>query len=313
MTKQLVGKVAVVAGATRGAGRGIACMLGEAGATVYCTGRSVRGNPSPINRPETIEETAEMVTACGGTGIWAQVDHNALDQVESLFKRIRQEQGRLDILVNNMSGDQHLTKGMLSGKEPVSFWNYPIEKGLATQQNGVHTHLITSYYAAPLMVERRQGLIIEVNDGNHLRYNGCGVYYSLSKASAVLLAYFMSEELKEHNVTVVSLTPGWLRSENMLDGFGVTEENWQDAIEQSPNFAKSETPFYIGRAVVALASAPDVMERTGHALSAGYLAREYGFTDVDGTQPPGYCPEGAFKNGGFVHLEDGYQFKGWGS
>jgi NAD(P)-dependent dehydrogenase (short-subunit alcohol dehydrogenase family) len=129
MTKQLAGKVAVVAGATRGAGRGIACMLGEAGATVYCTGRSVRGNPSSINRPETIEETAEMVTARGGTGIWAQVDHNALDQVESLFERIRQEQGRLDILVNNMSGDQHLAQGMLSGKEPVSFWNYPIGKG----------------------------------------------------------------------------------------------------------------------------------------------------------------------------------------
>jgi NAD(P)-dependent dehydrogenase (short-subunit alcohol dehydrogenase family) len=163
------------------------------------------------------------------------------------------------------------------------------------------------------MVERRQGLIVEVNDGNHLRYSGCGVYYSLSKASAVLLAYFMSEELKEHNVAVVSLTPGWLRSENMLDGFGVTEENWQDAIEQSPDFAKSETPFYIGRAVVALATDPDVIERTGHALSAGYLAREYGFTDVDGTQPPGYCPEGAFKHGVFVHLEDGYQFEGWGS
>ncbi len=303
MSKQLAGKVALVAGATRGAGRGIACMLGEAGATVYCTGRSVRGKPSAIDRPETIEETAEMVTARGGIGIWAQVDHKTLDQTASLFERVRREQGRLDILVNNMSGDQHLTKGMLSAKEPVSFWNYPIEKGLATQENGVHTHMISSYYAAPLMVERRQGLIVEVNDGNHLKYNNCGVYYSLSKASAVLLAYFMSEELREHNVTVVSLTPGWLRSENMLDGFGVTEENWQDALEQAPDFATSETPFYIGRAVVALATDPDVMERTGHALSAGYLAREYGFTDVDGTQPPGYCKEGMFKNGGFAHME----------
>ncbi len=303
MTKQLAGKVALVAGATRGAGRGIACMLGEAGATVYCTGRSVREKPSAIDRPETIEETAEMVTAHGGIGIWAQVDHKALDQTASLFERVRREQGRLDILVNNMSGDQHLTKGMLSGKEPVSFWNYAIEKGLATQENGVHTHMISSYYAAPLMVERQQGLIVEVNDGNHLKYNNCGVYYSLSKASAVLLAYFMSEELRKHNVTVVSLTPGWLRSENMLDGFGVTEENWQDALEQAPDFATSETPFYIGRAVVALATDPDVMERTGHALSAGYLAREYGFTDVDGTQPPGYCKEGVFKNGGFAHLK----------
>jgi len=305
MIGQLEGKVAVVAGATRGAGRGIACMLGEAGATVYCTGRSVRGKPSPINRPETIEETAEMVTARGGIGIWAQVDHKEPDQVQSLFEQVRQEQGCLDILVNDMSGDQHLTVGMLSGKEPVSFWNYPIEKGLATQRNGIHTHLITSYYAAPLMVERRRGLIVEVTDGNHLAYNDVGVYYSLSKTSLVLLAYLMSEELKAYNVAAVSLTPGWLRSEAMLDGFGVTEENWQDAIPERPRFERSETPFYIGRAVVALATDPNVMEKTGHALSTGYLAREYGFTDVDGRQPrwPGYCKEGLFRSGSFVHLD----------
>lgn len=301
--RSLEGKVAVVAGATRGAGRGIACMLGVAGATVYCTGRSVGGRPSPIDRPETIEETAEMVSARGGVGIWAQVDHRDPDQVQSLFERLRREQGTLDILVNNMSGDQYLTRGMLSGKELVSFWNYPIEKGLSTLGNGVHTHLITSYHAAPLMVARRQGLIVEVTDGNQLAYNDVGVYYSLSKASLVLLAYLMSEELKAHNVAVVSLTPGWLRSEAMLDGFGVTEENWQDALEESPGFAKSETPFYIGRAVVALATDPNVMEKTGHALSAGYLAREYGFTDADGRQPPGYCPEGMFEGGGFARLD----------
>jgi NAD(P)-dependent dehydrogenase (short-subunit alcohol dehydrogenase family) len=305
MTKQLAGKVAVVAGATRGAGRGIACMLGEAGATVYCTGRSVRGRPSTINRPETIEETAEMVTAYGGVGIWAQVDHTQPDQVQALFERVNQEQeGRLDILANNISGDWHIDQEILSGKRFEPFWKQPLEKGLWTQRDGVHTHIITSYYAAPLMVARRQGLIVEINDGNYLEYNNCGVYYSLSKTSAVLLAYFMSEELKEHNVTVVSLTPGWLRSEMMLDGFGVTEENWQDALEIAPDFATSETPFYIGRAVVALATDPDVMERTGHALSAGYLAREYGFTDADGRLPAGYCREGVFKNGGFVHLED---------
>ena len=305
MTKRLTGKIAVVAGATRGAGRGIACALGEAGATVYCTGRSVRGKLSPINRPETIEETAEMVTAYGGVGIWAQVDHTQPDQVKALFERVGQEQeGRLDILVNNISGDWHIDQEILSGKRFEPFWKQPLEKGLWTQRDGVHTHIITNYYAVPLMVARRQGLIIEVNDGNHVGYNNCGVYYSLSKSSAVLLAYFMSEELKEHNVTVVSLTPGWLRSENMLDGFGVTEENWQDALEKAPDFAKSETPFYVGRAVVALATDPDVMERTGHALSAGYLAREYGFTDVDGKQPPGYCKEGVFKNGGFAHLEE---------
>jgi NAD(P)-dependent dehydrogenase (short-subunit alcohol dehydrogenase family) len=307
MTKLLEGKVALVAGATRGAGRGIACMLGEAGATVYCTGRSVRQQPSSINRPETIEETAEMVTTRGGIGFWARVDHTQPDQVQSLFERIGQEQGNLDILVNNMSGDQYLTQGMLSGKEPVPFWKYPIEKGLATQVNGVHTHLVTSYYAASLMVERRQGLIIEVTDGNQLTYNDVGVYYSLSKTSLVTLAYLMSEELKAYGVAVVSLTPGWLRSETMLDGFGVTEANWREALSQAPDFAKSETPFYIGRAVVALAADPNVMNKTGHALSAGYLAREYGFTDVDGTQPPGYpgyCKEGVFKNGGFASLDE---------
>ena len=177
-----------------------------------------------------------MVTSRGGTGIWAQVDHNEPNQVQSLFERVRQERGHLDILVNNMSGDQHLTNGMLSGKEPVSFWDCPIEKGLATQRNGVHTHLITSYYAAPLMIDRRHGLIIEITDGNRLAYNRVGVYHSLSKTSLVLLGYLMAEELKMHNVAVVSLTPGWLRSESMLDGFGVTEENWQDAVPENPDF-----------------------------------------------------------------------------
>lgn len=296
-------KIAVVSGATRGAGRGIACMLGEAGATVYCTGRSVRNGPSDIGRPETIEETAELVSQAGGTGIWVQVDHQDPAQVKLLFERIREEQGCLDILVNNISGDQFLTEGMLSAREPVPFWQYPIEKGLATQQNGVHTHLITSYFAAPLMVERQAGLIIEINDGNCLQYNDVGVYYSLSKTSLVTLAYFMAEELKPHNVAAVSLTPGWLRGEKMLDGFGVTEENWQDAVKSAPDFINSETPFYVGRAVVALAIEPNIMARTGHALSAGYLAREYNFTDVDGRQPPGYCPEGMFKDGYFMQVE----------
>ena len=302
--QSLKNKVAVVAGATRGAGRGIACMLGQAGATVYCTGRSVRNNLSEINRPETIEETAELVTSLGGTGIWAKVDHREPDQVQSFFEKVKQEQGRLDILVNNMSGDQFLTVGMLSGKAPIPFWQYPIEKGIAVQRNGVHTHLITSYFAAPLMVESRRGLIIEINDGNCLQYNDVGVYYSLSKTTLVLLAYFMAEELKAYNIAVVSLTSGWLRSESMLDGFGVTEENWRDALENIPDFVNSETPSYVGRAVVALASDPDIMNKTGHALSAGYLAREYNFTDIDGRQPPGYCKEGMFKDGYFTPVEN---------
>ena len=300
----LQNKVAVVAGATRGAGRGIACMLGEAGATVYCTGRSVRNHPSEINRPETIEETAELVESLGGTGIWAQVDHREPEQVKSLFERVKQEQGRLDILVNNISGDQYLTPGMLSGEAPVPFWHYPIEKGIATQQNGVHTHLITNYYAVPLMIDKQAGLIVEINDGNCLGYNNVGVYYSLSKNALVILAYLMAEELKAHHIAVVSLTPGWLRSEKMLDGFGVTPENWRDALEDMPDFIDSETPSYVGRAVVALAADPQIMEKTGHALSAGYLAREYNFTDLDGRQPPGYCREGMFKDGYFVPVTE---------
>ena len=311
MDPSLTGRIAVVAGATRGAGRGIACMLGRAGATVYCTGRSTRQTRSSINRAETIEETAELVSTHGGHGIWARVDHRNPDQVRALFERVDNEQGRLDILVNNMSGDQYLTQGMLSGRESIPFWEYPIEKGLAVQTNGVHTHVITSSCAAARMVRQRSGLIIEITDGHHLTYNDVGVSYSFSKTSLIVLAYLMSVELKPHNVAVVSLTPGWLRSEKMLDNFGVTEETWRDALEHTPAFAKSETPYYIGRAVAALAADPAIMNRTGHSLSAGNLAREYGFRDVDGTQPPGYAwgesgfDEGIFQDGRFLSSGDG--------
>lgn len=299
----LKGKVAVVAGATRGAGRGIACMLGEAGATVYCTGRSIKGGPSEMKRPETIEETAAMVTAYGGQGLWQQVDHTQPAQVQALFARIqREQQGRLDILVNNISGDWHI-EWVKRGHRARPFWDCTLEKGLAVQTTGVHTHIITSHYAAQLMVKQRNGLIVEITDGNYLGYNSCGLFYSLSKTTAVLCAYMMSEELKADNVAALSLTPGWLRSEEMLEGFGVTVENWRDAIKQAPDFVNSESPFYVGRAVVALATDPKIMQRTGHALSAGYLAREYGFTDIDGAQPPGYCPEGTFKNGEFVQVK----------
>lgn len=298
--QSLQGKVAVVAGATRGAGRGIACMLGEAGATVYCTGRSARGKPSPINRPETIEETAEMVTAYGGVGIWAQVDHTQLDQVKALFERVKSEQdGRLDILVNDISGDSFLEWDKWGGEWNTPFWDLTLEKGLQMQIQGVHTHIITSYYAAPLMIERRQGLIIEINDGNHLGYRG-RLFYDLAKVSAIRLAYAMSKDLRKYNIAVVALTPGYLRSENMLDQFGVTEENWRDGIEKDPGFENSETPYYVGRGVAALAADPNVMEKTGRALSSGWLARGYGFTDVDGRQTAWYHGDGVFSEDGFT-------------
>jgi NAD(P)-dependent dehydrogenase (short-subunit alcohol dehydrogenase family) len=278
----LKGTVAVVAGATRGAGRGIACMLGEAGATVYCTGRSVRGKPATANRPETIEETAEMVSARGGVGIWAQVDHTVESQVQALFARVREEQdGRLDVLVNDVWGGESLTEW----NKP--FWEHSLANGLKLLQQAVHSHIITSHYAVPLMAERGQGLVIEVTDGVDYRYRG-SLYYSLVKVSNVHLAEAMAADLRPRNIAVVSLTPGYLRSEEMLDGFGVTEANWMEGAKKDPDFARSETPFYIGRAAAALAVDPNVIEKTGQALSSGKLAREYGLTDMDGRQPEWY-------------------------
>jgi NAD(P)-dependent dehydrogenase (short-subunit alcohol dehydrogenase family) len=301
---QLKGKVAVVTGATRGAGRGIACALGDAGATVYCTGRSTRGKPSPIGRPETIGETAEMVTARGGVGIWAQVDHTQPDQVKALFERIKEEQnGCLDILVNDISGDWHVDWKIHFGGEGLRFWEHSLERGLLAQQTGVHSHIITSHYAAQLMVKRRQGLIVEVNDGNQMAYNNCGLFYSLTKTSAILLAYFMSEELRRYNVAVVSLTPGDMLSEKRLELESITGETWAE-IRKKPGLEKAESCLYTGRAVVALAADPEIMAKTGHALSTGYLARGYGFTDVDGTQPMWYVGEGMFDNGNFVVQKD---------
>jgi NAD(P)-dependent dehydrogenase (short-subunit alcohol dehydrogenase family) len=285
---KLEGKVAVVAGATRGAGRGIACMLGEAGATVYCTGRSNRGHPSPIGRPETIEETAEMVTSFGGDGLWARVDHAQPDQVKALFERVDREQdGRLDVLVNDLTGDAHIDSDL-------PLYEHSLQEGLRAVQGGIVAHIITSYYGARMMVVRKQGLIIEINDGNGLGYN-VNFYYSLNKNTAILLAYLLSVELRKHGIAAVCITPGYLRSEAMLERFGVTEVNWRDGIEKDPIWADSETPYYIGRAVAALAADPDVMRKTGRALSSGWLTRDYGFTDVDGRQPPGYYPkEGVF-------------------
>ncbi len=274
----LKGKIAVVAGATRGAGRGIACMLGEAGATVYCTGRSVRGKPATGNRPETIEETAELVTQYGGEGLYAQVDHTEEVQVKAFFERVKQEQGRLDILVNDIWGGDAISQW------GVPFWEQDINKGLLMQQRAVHTHIITSRYGVPLMIAQNSGLIIEITDGDHLDYRG-ELFYDLAKISTIRLAQAMAGDLKDTGITAVSLTPGFLRSEEMLDGFGVTEANWRDAVAQDKHFIASETPFFVGRAVAALAADPNVAEKAGQVLSSWNLAKEYDFKDMDGNQP----------------------------
>jgi NAD(P)-dependent dehydrogenase (short-subunit alcohol dehydrogenase family) len=288
MVQNLHRKVALVAGATRGAGRGIACALGEAGATVYCTGRSIRGQPSPIGRPETIEETAEMINACGGKGLWVQVDHTKPDQVKMLIERIKLEQnGCLDILVNDISGDWHLEWKKEFGHAGLPFWKHSLEKGLLAQEAGVNAHIITSHYAAQLMVKRRQGLIVEINDGNYIGYNNCGLFYSLMKSSAILLAHFMAKELRRDNVAAICLTPGWLKSERMLETYEVPE-------------GEGESVFFIGRAVVALATDPNIMAKTGCAYEAAFLARQYGFTDINGTLPPNYRKGGYFENGNYI-------------
>jgi NAD(P)-dependent dehydrogenase (short-subunit alcohol dehydrogenase family) len=275
---KLSGKVALVAGATRGAGRGIACMLGEQGATVYCTGRSSRKGPVNAARPETIEVTAEKVNAYGGVGIPVQVDHTVEAEVAALMARVQAEQGRLDILVNDIWGGDELAEW---GKP---FWEQSIEKGLLMQQRGVTTHIITSHYAAPLMIAQRSGLIIEITDGDSPNYRG-NLFYDLAKASVIRLALAQAEELRPHSITALALTPGFLRSEAMLDLFGVTEANWQDGAKKDPHFIASETPYFVGRAVAALAADPHVSAKAGQALSSWGLAREYGFTDIDGRRP----------------------------
>ncbi|MDB5048163.1 MAG: dehydrogenase/reductase family er [Fibrobacteres bacterium] len=284
--KPLHGKVAVVAGATRGAGRGIACMLGEAGATVYCTGRSSRnpgGNadkeaPSRKARPETIEETAEKVDAFGGKGIPVRVDHMRPDQVEALFARVKNEQGRLDILVNDVWGGDDAVEW---GKP---FWELSLEKGLPMLNNALHTHIITSRYGAPLLMETGGGLIVEITDGNTLGYRG-NLLYDLVKSSVIRLAYAQAFELRRHGISAVAVTPGFLRSEAMLELFGVTEADWKDGAKKDPNFIASETPFFVGRAVAAMAADPRVAEKSGRVFSSWDLSGEYGFTDIDGEKP----------------------------
>ncbi len=271
-------QVAVVAGATRGAGRGIARMLGEAGATVYCTGRSIRGRPATPGRPETLEETAELVSADGGQGIAIRTDHTIEAEVEQLFACVRAEAGRLDVLVNDIWGGDALTEW---GKP---FWELSPSNGVAMLERAVHTHIITSRYGAPLMVERNAGLIVEVTDGDTMGYRG-NLLYDLAKNAVIRLAFAMSADLHAHRVTALAITPGFLRSEAVLDHFGVNEDNWRDAIQKDEYFAESETPCYVGRAIAALAADPNVGAKSGGLFSSWGLAKEYGFTDVDGRRP----------------------------
>jgi NAD(P)-dependent dehydrogenase (short-subunit alcohol dehydrogenase family) len=278
MTLPLTGRIAVVAGATRGAGRGIARMLGEAGATVYCSGRSVTGKPATGTRPETIEQTAEMVTLAGGRGIAVQTDHLHADQVERLFARVTEESGRLDILVNDIWGGDALTEW------GTPFWKLDPAKGFAIIESAIKTHILTSRYGVPLMIEQKSGLVVEITDGDHLGYRGT-LYYDLAKTTAIRLAFAMSEELAGKGITALAVTPGFLRSEAMLDRLGVTEANWRDAAANVQGFESSETPCFVGRAVAALAADPNVSAKAGGVYASWTLSDEYGFTDIDGGQP----------------------------
>jgi len=277
----LAGKVALVAGATRGAGRGIAVQLGAAGATVYVTGRSSGSERSEMDRPETIEETAALVNAAGGRGIAVRVDHLVPDEVRALVERIRDERGALHVLVNDIFGATKMEWNK-------TVWESDLEYGLHLLRLSIDTHAITSHFAIPLLLETPGGLVVEVTDGTD-EYNAknyrVSFFYDLAKAAVNRMAFALAHELAPRGASAVSLTPGWLRSEAMLDAYRVSEANWRDATKISPHFAISETPAFVGRAVVALAQDPDVVRWNGQSLSSGQLAKVYGFTDVDGSQP----------------------------
>jgi len=277
-TRPLAGRIAVVAGATRGAGRGIARALGEAGATVYCTGRSVKGRPSPYKRPETINETAAMINEAGGTAIAVRVDHTVESGVKALFRRIERKHKRLDILVNSIAGEDPLMG------QWGNFWQANLKHADAIFRQALTSHIITAKHAAPIMIRARRGLIVEVTE-NDLIGGGGNPMSQAIKVALKVLALNMAAELKAHGVAAVAVTPGFLRSESMLQRFGVTEANWRDAGKKDPNFLESESPLYVGRAVAALAADPQVLEQTGQLLSSWELSRRYGFTDYDGRRP----------------------------
>jgi len=282
MSGPLAGTVALVAGATRGGGRGIAVALGEAGATVYCTGRTTRERRSEVDRPETIEETAELVTGAGGEGIPVEVDHLDPAAVARLVERIDADLGRLDVLVNDVWGAEHLFRFN------TPLWEHDLENGLRLLRLAIDTHLITSHHALPLLIRNPGGLVVEVTDGtaaynaDHYRVNA---FYDLAKTAVIRLAWAQAQELGDHGGTAVALTPGWMRSEQMLEHHSVSESNWREATERTPHFCISESPLFVGRAVAALAADPDLARWNGESVSSGQLAQEYGFTDTDGTRP----------------------------
>lgn len=278
MPKALSGHVAVVAGATRGAGRGIARALGEAGATVYCTGRSVKGQPSPYKRPETIDETAEMINDAGGTAIPVRVDHTIEAEVEALFARIDREHQRLDIVADGVAGEDPMMG------QYGNFWQVDLKDADAVFRQALTSHIITAKHAAPFMIRHRRGLIVEVTENDLLTAGGNPMAQSVKVALRVF-ALTMAAELKDHGVSALAITPGFLRSESMLEHHGVTEANWRDAGKQDPNFLESESPLFVGRAVVALAADPDILKQTGQLFSSWEVARRYGLTDYDGRRP----------------------------
>ncbi|MCA1651055.1 MAG: SDR family oxidoreductase [Acidobacteria bacterium] len=276
--RPLVEAIAIVAGATRGAGRGIARALGEAGATVYCTGRSVKGKPSPYQRPETIDETAAMINDAGGTAIAVRVDHTIESDVKALFRRIDRKHNRLDILVNSIAGEDPMMG------QWGNFWQADLKNADAIFRQALTSHIITAKHAAPIMIRNRRGLIVEVTENDLLAAGGNPMSQAV-KVALKVIALNMAAELKAHSVAAVAITPGFLRSESMLQHFGVTEANWRNAGKKDSNFLESESPLYVGRAVAALASDPEFLDQTGQLLSSWEVARRYGFTDYDGRRP----------------------------
>jgi NAD(P)-dependent dehydrogenase (short-subunit alcohol dehydrogenase family) len=278
----LAGKIALVAGATRGGGRGIAAELGAAGATVYVTGRTTRTKQSEYQRPETIEDTADLVTSLGGQGIAVPTDHLVPGEVAALVARIEHEQGRLDILVNDVWGGENLFEWN------KAVWEHNLENGLKLLRLAIDTHLITAHHALPLLIRRPGGLMVEVTDGT-ADYNAThyrlSVFYDLAKNAAIRMAWAHAKDLEKHGAAAVAVTPGWMRSEMMLGHFKVSEANWRDAMQDQPHFAISETPRFTGRAIAALAADPARARWNGQSLSSGQLAQVYGFTDLDGSRP----------------------------